>query len=150
MKRISLSFLLTFTAIFAYGQTKINFSSFDAWRQNSTTKKMEYLKTIYESGYLEINKVNSTVIVYNNKLKQKELFQFTPFKKVANNHYIGFASKQMFTFIPDDKLLLLKVNDIVIMKFSPTSTAFVGSTGSCCSGSRHVDRRSFGFTMAGT
>jgi hypothetical protein len=34
----------------SFSQTKATFSSFDAWRQNTTTKKMEFMKTIYETA----------------------------------------------------------------------------------------------------
>ena len=104
-----------------YCQTNINYSSFDAWRQNSSTKKMEHIKTIYKSGYIEIDNERATAIIYNSEFNQKELFQFTSFRKVENGHYLGFGkvdNQQMLTFIPEDSLLLLKVNDIVVMQFS--------------------------------
>lgn len=104
-----------------YSQTNINYSSFDAWRQSPSTKKMEHIKTIYESGYIELDNKKATAIIYNSKTNQKELFQFTPFRKVANDHFIGFGKfdrQQMLTFIPEDRLLLLKINDIVVMQFS--------------------------------
>jgi hypothetical protein len=107
----------------SFGQTKAAFSSFDAWRQNTTTKKMEFMKTIYETGYLEINKSRSSVIFFNERLNQKELIQFTPFQKVDNGHYLGFGkidTQQMFTFIPENKLLLIKVNNVVLMQFNLT------------------------------
>jgi hypothetical protein len=82
---------------------------------------MKYIKTIYESGHIEFDCKKATVIIYNSKRNQKELFQFTPFRKVSNGHFLGFGKvdvQQMFAFIPEDKMLLLKVNDIVVMKFS--------------------------------
>lgn len=114
----------TFLSILSYGQARVNFSSFDAWKQNSTSKKMEFVKKLNEPGYLEINNENSTVIVFNKKRNQKELFQFMTFRKVDGGHYIGFGkidTHQMMTFIPQDKLLLLKVNDVVVMKFDLSS-----------------------------
>ena len=105
----------------SYCQTNINYSSFDAWRQNPSTKKMEHIKSFYESGYIEIDNKKATAIIHNSKTNQKELFLFTPFQKVANGHVIGFGRvdrQQMLTFIPEDRLLLLKVNDIVVMQFS--------------------------------
>ncbi|MFK5878498.1 MAG: hypothetical protein QM478_03265 [Flavobacteriaceae bacterium] len=124
MKKLTLIFFVLLS-IMSYGQTKVNFSSFDAWKQNSTSKKMEFAKKINEPGYIEFNNENSTVIVFNIRRNQKELFQFMPFKKVDGGHYIGFGkvdTKQMMTFIPQDKLLFLKVNDIVIMKFDLSIT----------------------------
>lgn len=89
---------------------------------------MEFVKTLYEPGYIEINKKNSTAIVYNRNKNQKELFQFMNYKRVDNGHYIAFGrvnNQQMITIIPEDKLLLLKVNDIVIMQFSLNSSDVV-------------------------
>jgi len=121
MKKRMLLLIICLIHCVSYCQTNINYSSFDAWRQNSLTKKMEHIKTIYESGYIELDNKKATAIIYNSKTNQKELFQFTPFRKVENGHYVGFGkvdSQQMLTFIPEDRLLLLKVNDIVVMQFS--------------------------------
>jgi hypothetical protein len=117
-----LPFLCLSIALIA--QTKVNFSKFDAWRQNSTTKKMEYAETFYDSGYIEVNKAAATVIVYNNRLNQKEVFQFQEFMGLEMGHYLAFGkvnSEYMFNFVPEDKLLLLKTNEVVIMQFDLTS-----------------------------
>mgnify|MGYP003640454827 CR=1 FL=1 len=121
MKKIKTLLIIGLISTAGYCQTNIKYSSFDAWRQNSSTKKMEHIKTVHESGYIEIDNKKATAIIYSSKLNQKELFKFTPFQKVENGHFIGFGkvdSQQMLTFIPEDKLLLLKVNDIVVMQFS--------------------------------
>ncbi len=49
------------------------------------------MKTFFLVGYLEINKSKSAVIIFNKKMNQKELFQFTPFQKVDNGHYLGIG-----------------------------------------------------------
>lgn len=125
MKKLFVILIIFFTCVNVNCQTKVNFNSFQAWRQNQATKKMEYLKTIYEKGYLEVNHSNSTVIVYNQKLNQKELLRFTSINKTQpSGHYLGFGkdnTQQMFSFIPEDKLILIKVNDIVIMQFEITT-----------------------------
>ena len=121
MKKLKAFLIIVMITTASYCQTNINYSSFDAWRQNSSTKKMEHIKTIYNSGYIEIDNERATAIIYNSKLNQKELFQFTSFRKVENGHYLGFGkvdNQQMLTFIPEDSLLLLKVNDVVVMQFS--------------------------------
>lgn len=121
MKKLAILLVLSLMTSTGYSQVKVNFSSFDAWKQNTSTKKMGHIKTVYESGYIEIDKKNASAIVYNNRLNQKEFFQFTPYKRVKSGHYLGFGivdSQQMLTFIPEDKLLLLKVNDVVLMQFS--------------------------------
>ncbi|RXJ50429.1 hypothetical protein [Gelidibacter gilvus] len=121
MKNLKFLLIIGLFFIKSYCQTNINYSNFDAWKQNSSNKKMEHVKTIYESGYIEIDNKRSTAIIYNTKLNQKELFNFTKFIMVENGHVLGFGKldrQHMLTFIPEDKLLLLKVNDIVIMQFS--------------------------------
>ncbi len=121
MKKLKVLLIICLVSTASYCQTNIKYSSFDAWRQNSTTKKMEHIKTIYESGYIEIDRKKAIAIIYSSKQNKKELFQFTPFQKTENGHSIGFGKidkQHMLTFIPEDKLLLLKVNDIVVMQFS--------------------------------
>lgn len=121
MKKLKALLIIGMVSTASFCQTNIKYSSFDAWRQNLSTKKMEQIKTIYESGYIEIDNKKAIVIVYSSKQNKKELFQFSPFQKTKNGHFIGFGKidKQlMLTFIPEDKLLLLKVNDIVVMQFS--------------------------------
>ena len=54
----------------SYCQTNINYSSFDAWRQNPSTKKMEHIKSFYESGYIEIDNKKATAIIHNSKTNQ--------------------------------------------------------------------------------
>jgi hypothetical protein len=120
MKKHILTTSLILLALTSFGQVKVQFSSFDAWRQNTSTKKMEFIKKFSEPGYIELNKEKSTLILYNKRKNQKELFQFMPIRKVDGGHYLGFGkvdTQQMITIIPQDKLLLLKVNDIVVMKF---------------------------------
>ena len=121
MTKLKMLLIFGLVSSASYCQTNINYSSFDAWKQNSSTKKKEHIKTIYKSGYIQIDNKRATAIIYNSELNQKELFQFTSFRKVENGHYVGFGkvdNQQMLTFIPEDNHLLLKVNDIIVMQFS--------------------------------
>jgi hypothetical protein len=131
MKKQIITASLILITLMGFGQEKVQYSSFDAWRQNTTTKKMEFIKTIHDSGYVELNNGDSTVIVYSKKNNKKELFQFMPFREVDGGHYLGFGkvdTQKMMTFIPQDRLLLLKVNDVVVMKFDLSSTDVVNIT----------------------
>ncbi len=86
---------------------------------------MEYAKTIYDAGYLEVNKNSGTVVVYNVRLNEKEIFEFDSFMGLEMGHYLGFGkvnTEHMFSFIPEDRLILLKTNDIVIMQFDLTGS----------------------------
>lgn len=117
--------IILFLRLTGTAQTKVDFSKIDAWRQNINTKKMEHVRTIYDSGYLEVNKSSAKVIVYNARLNEKEIFQFDSFLSLEMGHYLAFGKvnlEQMFNFIPEDRLILLKTNDVVIMQFDLTET----------------------------
>lgn len=99
----------------------VKFSSFDAWKQNTTTKKMKFVRTINQGGTISINKGSNDVIVSNSETGEKELLSFFKLEKQDMGHVIGFGdinSELMFNFIPEDKLLLIKINDVMIFKFS--------------------------------
>lgn len=116
--------LIIVASSMSYGQTSVSFASFEAWRQNEDTKKMEYLKTIKDSGYLNMSQDNTTIEVHNNRLNESELIEFNSFENIDNGHMIGFGVEKhkSFSFIPEDRLFLIQVNDIIIMRFNLTSS----------------------------
>lgn len=102
----------------------IEYKSFEGWKQNQETKKMEFLKEFNDPGYIQISDDSSSIIIVNSRTNEKELFKFIPFEKTEpSGHYLAFGrenSEYAFTLIPEDKLLLIKVNDVVIFKFDLT------------------------------
>jgi len=97
----------------------VTVSKFEAWRQNSATKKMEFVKTINQSVSINIIKVTNDVIITNNN-GEKQLLSFYKLERKDMGHVIGFGDKNselMFNFIPAEQLLFIKINDVIIFKF---------------------------------
>ena len=119
----ALTFIILLVPSLIFCQSKVQFDSFDGWKKNSFTGKMEFVQTFKEKGYLEIDNKKAQVILFNERLNQKELFKFTPFQNPTEDHIIAFGledTELMFSFIPQDKIILIKVNDSVIFQFDLT------------------------------
>ena len=107
----------------SFSQVQIEYFSFDAYRKIPNSQNVEFIRTIHKKGYFEINKAEATVIVYHDSSKSKELFEFIPFTKGERTdieHYLGYGKKDStiaLNFIPEFKIISLKVNDEIIHLF---------------------------------
>lgn len=110
MKTLFITSVFILITFFGHSQVKIDFSSYDMWKNDTLTGKPELVSKINELGYFVLNKEKATVLVYNESSDKEVLFEFTSIEKDDyNGTYVGFGKihpQQMILFNPESAFIL--------------------------------------------